>query len=274
MNSSFADQSDIARQFDFRNKLCLVTGGGSGIGAVIGAAFARAGGRVIVADVNPAAAEQTAALIRSEGGHSVPAELDVRCQHNIDVLLESLAPELGAPDVLFNAAGIMNLEPFGAISRGAMEDVFSVNVIGLFLVMQSVAARMANAGKCGSIVNVASVAGRRGTADGLAYSASKAAVISLTQGASQALAPKGIRVNAIAPGPMKTPMWQMITEVHGQGRLGLSSEKYEEFAASRSPMKRIGTAEDLIGTVLFLSSPASQYIVGQTINVDGGAILN
>ncbi|WP_296747188.1 glucose 1-dehydrogenase [Mesorhizobium sp.] len=255
---------------DFAGKTVLVTGGAAGIGRAVAAAFAVAGAKVVVADVRK---ERTVAAAAEIGRGAVPLELDVADVANIGVRLTKLADEVGRIDVLVNNAGVFGMEPLLNVSTENFDRLFNVNVRGLFFVMQAVARQMKSDGKGGSIINMASQAGRQAEPASSVYAATKAAVISFTRSAAIALVKDGIRVNAIAPGVIETEMWDRIDELYAR-QYGVAAGEKRRQAGAAVPIGRMGTPAEIASVAVFLASADSEYIVGQTLNVDGGNILS
>ncbi len=250
-------------------KVALVTGAASGIGAAIAAAYAREGARVIVADL---ALHQASAVAETLGNRAFGLAVDVRDEASIAAAVASAIAGAGRIDVLVNNAGVFGVQPWGSITAAEVERIFSVNVRGLLFMTQAVTRHMVAQGG-GTIVNLASGAGRQGNPFSVVYSASKCAVISLTQSAALAFAKQGIRVNAIAPGGVLTPMWDRVDAEYGAA-LGQPKGSMTEAFAKSVPLGRMATPADYLGVAIFLASGESAYMTGQTVNVDGGLFLN
>ncbi|MEQ8331768.1 glucose 1-dehydrogenase [Nisaea sp.] len=241
------------------NKLALVTGAGQGLGAAIAGGFADKGARVICADIDAGAARSAARDIEAGGGTAFPMQLDVSDRVATDRAAAECAERHGPIDILINNAGIC---PRNRIDSPDVEETWrramAVNLDGtLHMSLAFVAQLRATRGV---IVNMASVAAFVSTATSLAYSTSKAGVKMLTQSLAQELAADGIRVNAIAPGPMKTDITLPTRE---------DPERYRQFL-TRIPLGRFGDPEELVGPALFLASDMSTYVTGTTLVVDGG----
>lgn len=243
---------------EFEGKVVLLTGAATGMGHHISRAFATRGAKVYATGLEPPAdLGDTSATCLA---------LDVTSDRSIEAVLERIAAEAGRLDILFNAAGIHSGQSWGELDRSNATQVFQVNAVSMMMVIQASAKLMkANGGS--SIVNIASIAGRTGFAP-VAYSASKAAVINLTQSAALAYAGAGIRVNAIAPGPIETPMLAGIRS----GKPDLQT--FDEAWLKTIPLGRYGKVEDLTELTMLLSSERSAYITGQTFNIDGGQLMN
>ena len=251
------------------NKVAIVTGAAQGIGRAIAARYVAEGAKVVLADIGGEAIRKTAAEI---GGGAVGIPLDVTRQESIDALLQQTLETFGPVEILVNNAAVFNMGPILEVTREQYAKVFSVNVEGLLFTLQSAARQMVAQGVKGvkgRVINMASQAGRRGEALVGIYCASKAAVISLTQSAGLGLIKQGIRVNGIAPGVVDTPMWDEVDA---------SFARYEDLALGEKkkavglavPYGRMGRPEDLAGAAVFLASDEAEYVVAQTLNVDGG----
>ena len=249
-----------------KDKVAIVTGGARGIGRAICARYAEEGARVVVADLD--AAEATAAA-SSIGRGALGVALDVTDQGSIDRLVETVAREAGRIDVLVNNAGVFDMAPLLEATRESYRRVMAVNVEGLLFTLQAVARQMVRQGQGGKIVNFASQAGRRGEALVAVYCASKAAVISLTQSAGLALIEHGINVNAIAPGVIDTPMWDQVDALFAKYENLPIGEKKRRVGRA-VPYGRMGRPDDMVGAAVFLASEDADYVVAQTLNVDGG----
>jgi len=251
--------------FDLNGKTALVTGGGRGIGRFIALGLAEAGAHVVVASRKLAACKRVAEEIRSAGGSATALEADVAAPESIDRLVEQTVAVNGRIDILVNNAAIVWAAPTLDYPLEAWDRVFNVNVRGLFYLSQLVARHMRDAGG-GSIIHISSISARRGDSDEsqpvVAYNASKGAVEALTIDLAVKLAPHGIRVNAIAPGPFLTEMMKHISD---------DPEKLAAYNAER-PLGRSGGEDDIKGAVVFLASAASGYVTGQTLVVDGGTL--
>lgn len=184
-------------------------------------------------------------------------------------MVEAVVAQFGRIDILVNNAARFDMAPILEITRASYEKIFTVNVEGLLFTLQAVALRMVEQGQGGKIVNMASQAGRRGEALVGVYCASKAAVISLTQSAGRDLIRHGINVNAISPGVVDTPMWDQVDALFAKYE-GLQPGEKKRQVGAAVPYGRMGVPEDLAGAAVFLASADADYIVAQTLNVDGG----
>jgi NAD(P)-dependent dehydrogenase (short-subunit alcohol dehydrogenase family) len=251
-------------------KVALITGAARGIGAAFAAAYAREGARVAVADIDVTAAKKTAAAI---GEPAFPIQLDVTEQRSIEAAVAEVIDRTGGIDILVNNAALFDLAPILDIRRESFERLFAVNVAGVLFTLQAVARGMILRGQGGKIINMASQAGRRGEALVAVYCASKAAVISLTQSAALNLIPHRINVNGIAPGVVEGEHWDQVDALFARYENRPLGEK-KRLVGAAVPYGRMGRAEDLTGMAIFLASSESDYVVGQTYNVDGGNWLS
>jgi D-sorbitol dehydrogenase (acceptor) len=249
-----------------KDKVAIVTGGARGIGAAIVDAYVAEGARVAVADVNLAAAQETAGRY---GANAFALALDVTKSASIESAVEAVASRWGGIDILVNNAGVFDMGPIVEITEESYDKIFAVNVKGLLFTLQAVAKRMIARGKGGKIINMASQAGRRGEALVAIYCASKAAVISLTQSAGLDLIQYKINVNGIAPGVVDTPMWDHVDSLFAKYERRPLGEK-KRLVGEAVPFGRMGLSDDYRGPAVFLASSDSDYIVAQTLNVDGG----
>ena len=247
-------------------KTALVTGGARGIGRAIGERYAKEGAAVCLADIDADAANGAAGAI---GGGAFGLRLDVTDQASIDAAIDAVVDRFGGLDVLVNNAAVFGMAPIVEITRENYRKQFGVNVEGLLFTLQAGARQMIAQGRGGKIVNMASQAGRRGEALVAVYCASKAAVISITQSAGQDLIKHGINVNGIAPGVVDTPMWDEVDALFAKYENLPIGEKKRQVGLA-VPFGRMGKPEDHVGAAVFLASSDSDYVVAQTLNVDGG----
>ena len=251
------------------DKSAIVTGAGSGIGRAIALRLARDGARVVVADVSDDNGRKVADEIARAGGQSRFIKVDVRDRQQVQAMVDHAVREFRGLDILVNNAGVGKIIPFFETTEQDWDFMFDVNCKGLLFASQAAARVMVNQGRGGKIVNLASQAGRRGEALVLAYCASKACVISMTQSMALALAPHKINVNAVAPGIVDTPFWEEVDRQFARlNNLPIGEPKRR--AVATIPLGRIEQPTDVAGAVAFLCSPDADYITQQTLNVDGG----
>lgn len=250
-------------------KVAIVTGGAQGMGRAISLRYAAEGAKLIVADLNRAGAEAVAGEIEANGGEAIGIAIDVRVRAQAEAMVTAAVERFGGVDVLVNNAGVIKILPFLETSEADWDSIFDVNCKGMLFCSQAAARRMIEQRRGGKIVNLASQAGRRGEALVLAYCASKACVISMTQSMALALAEHKINVNGIAPGIVDTPLW---IDVDKQFAKLLKMEVGEPKATfvKAIPLGRIEQPEDVTGAAVFLASADSDYVTQQTLNVDGG----
>ncbi|NHB75949.1 L-iditol 2-dehydrogenase [Rhodobacter calidifons] len=245
-------------------KTALITGGARGIGLAFVEAYLREGAKVAIADLT--GAQEAAARL---GDRTIGLTMDVTDQASIDAGVKAAADWGGGIDILLNNAAVFDLAPIVDITRESYDRIFAVNVAGTLFPLQAVARLMIAQGRGGKIINMASQAGRRGEALVAVYCASKAAVISLTQSAGLDLIRHGINVNGIAPGVVDTPMWDQVDALFAKYEGKPLGQKKREVGAA-VPYGRMGRPEDMTGAAVFLASAEADYIVAQTLNVDGG----
>lgn len=242
-----------------RQKVALVTGGGSGIGAAVCRRFAEEGAFVVVADLDRAAAERVASEIKHRGGRAMALGVDVRDRAAVEEMVKRVEEECGGLHILINNAGITRDNLAVRMTEEDWDLVVDVNLKGTFFCSRA-AFRPMRRQRYGKIVNTASVA-VRGNLGQANYAASKAGIIGLTRTLAIEFARAGICVNCIAPGFIETPM-----------TAGLP-EKVKEEALRRIPLGRFGKPEEVAELHLFLASPESDYITGQVFFIDGGASI-
>jgi len=251
-------------------RTALVTGAARGIGLSFAQAYAAEGATVALGDIDLPRAEAAAAAI---GPQAFAVQLDVTRQESIDAAVSAVVQRAGGLDILVNNAALFDLAPITEITRASYERVFSVNVAGALFTLQAAARAMIRQGRGGKIINMASQAGRRGEALVAVYCSSKAAVISLTQSAALDLIEHRINVNAIAPGVVEGEHWEGVDALFAKYEKRPPGEK-KRLVGEAVPYGRMGRAEDLTGMAVFLAGPESDYVVGQTYNVDGGNWLS
>jgi NAD(P)-dependent dehydrogenase (short-subunit alcohol dehydrogenase family) len=249
------------------DKVAVITGGGSGLGRASALRFAAEGAAVAIADLSPAAAEETVALVEKEGGQALGVAMDVADAASVDSAFDVIATRLGRVDVLLNSAGIASRGSVANAEEADWDRCFAVNVKGTFLAARAALRHMEPAeGQSGSIINIASVAGLVSVENAAAYCASKGAVISLTRSMANDLAPRRVRVNCICPGTVFTPLMEPLIMARGGGDyhkgMAMTLEKY--------PIGRLGNPDDIANLALFLASEEAAWMTGSIIADDGG----
>lgn len=255
------------------NRHALLTGAGGGIGLAVATAYLAEGARCSVVDISPQPGTELASLLASHPDRLHYISADVTQMAQIDALVARAEQGLGAIDVLFNNAAVFDMAPLLESDEAMYDRLFAVNVKGAFFVMQKVLARMVELGVKGSVINMASQAGRRGEALVSHYCATKAAVISYTQSAALAMAPHKIRVNAISPGVIATPMWKHVDALFARYENLPIGEKKKRVGEA-VPLGYMGAPADIAGPAVFLASDEASYITAQTLNVDGGSVMS
>lgn len=264
-----------------QGKVAVVTGGGAGIGRAICLALAEEGARVAVTDLQPEWADQARAEIQSCGGEALALPLDVTRREQFAEVVRETVNRWGRIDLWCNNAGVSSMKRFLDLTEADWDFNMDINARGVFLGAQAAARQMLDQtpdpanGLRGKIINTASMAGKRGNAPFLAhYVASKFAVVGLTQAAAGELAPYGITVNAVCPGYVATSMQsreaQWEAELRGGG---LDADGVRQLYINDTPLRRLETPQDVAGVVVFLASPAADFITGEAINVNGGAFM-
>ncbi len=251
-----------------QDRHALVTGAGGGIGLAVTEAYLCEGAACTAVDLPAQPPAAIAALMRRHPRLAYRG-VDITQPAAVHALLDGVA----LVDLLFNNAAVFDLAPLLDSDERMYERLFAVNVKGMFFTMQAVLARLVKAQRRGSVINLASQAGRRGEALVSHYCASKAAVISYTQSAALAMAPHGIRVNAIAPGVIDTPMWAQVDALFARHE-GLRPGEKKAAVGRAVPLGRMGVPGDITGAAVFLAGEESTYVTAQTLNVDGGNVMS
>ena len=246
--------------FRLDGQVALVTGGSKGLGKIMAFGLASAGARVAICSRNADEASQVAQEIAAESGQTVIGlRCDVSDAEAVPALVETVASELGDVNVLVNNAGVNIRGPIDELEFDSFRKVFQVNVDGVWLASRAVVPAMKAAGG-GRIINVASTLGLVGLANRTPYASSKGAVVQMTRALALELAPHNILCNAICPGPFLTPMNLPIKD----------TEEAKKNIVGAVPLGRWGELQEICGAVVFLSSPASSYMTGSMLTVDGG----
>lgn len=245
-------------------KVALITGAGSGIGRVAAELFAGEGAAVAVVDLNGEAAKETVAAIVDMGGRAMALTANVASGSEIGKAVAAAAEELGGLDIVYNNAGVGSTGSVIEATEDDWDRCFAVNVKGTFLTSQAAVPFLAEGG--GAIVNQASVAALVGVQGFAAYCAAKGAVVALTRSMSVDLASRGIRVNALCPGTVYTPLMEPLMRMRGDGDLEAGLAK----TALKYPIGRIGTPIEIAQAALWLASDEASFATGAIFTVDGG----
>ncbi len=242
------------------NKVAIITGAGSGIGKETALLFAREGAKVIVADINEINGRETVAEIKNTGGEGFFVKLDIsNNQQSRQMVMETLQ-KYGKIDVLINNGGIVQDALISKMTEEQWDRVININLKGAFNCIQAVVESMAGQGS-GVIINTSSVVGLYGNIGQANYSAAKAGLIGLTKTLAKELGKKGIRINAVAPGFIMTPMTSNVPE------------KILEVMKEKTPLRRLGKAEDVAHAYLYLASDEANFVNGAVLSVDGGLVI-
>jgi NAD(P)-dependent dehydrogenase (short-subunit alcohol dehydrogenase family) len=249
--------------FTVEGRTIVVAGGAGGLGRPIAESLVNRGARVVIADIDERAAEDTAEALRSAGGMADAIALDVVSPQSCAAAIAHAAAKWGRLDGLVNASGIYKVAPALELDDRDWERTIAINVTGAFRIARAAGRIMVQQG-AGRIVTLASVSSAVSNPRYAAYASSKAAVAHLTRVLAVEWAPHGVTVNAIGPAVIPTPLSQPI----------LADDRQRQAALARIPMGRFGTPEDLVGAAIFLLSPAGAFVTGQTLFVDGGRTIS
>ncbi len=247
--------------FDLTGQVAVVTGSGSGIGQTIAVGLAESGADVVITELpgKEEAAQKTAAEVEKRDQQALTVTLDVTRLETIRDMVSQVVDHFGKIDILVNNAGIIIRKPSLEVTEEDWDQVLDVNLKGTFFTSQEVAKVMKN-NNGGRIVNIASINGVVGFHERAAYCASKAGIVNLTRVLAIDWADYGINVNAVGPNYLMTPLTEKI----------FANDEFRNDVLYRTPIKRIGTPEDVVGAVIYLASPASSFVTGHTLMVDGG----
>lgn len=247
---------------NLKNKVALVTGARQGMGKSHAIALAKQGTKVVVTDINQADCQKVVDEIKSFGGEATAFKMDVLNKSEVDSVVAAIVKKFGQLDILINNAGIVQFKPFLELSEEDWDRTIDINLKGEFLCAQA-AAKVMKEQRGGAIINIASVAmGQQGIGmPNIAhYCASKGGIAAMTEALAVELAPFNIRVNAVAPGMIETPMIDVVK----------SNPKMLEAMLQRVPLKRVGRPEEVSELVVFLASDSSSYMTGAVVIIDGG----
>lgn len=262
-----------------KGKVAIVTGAARGIGKGIAVGLAKAGANVVVSDLGGSTRQWSYRLadgdelvlaakeIEARGVRSLAVPCDVTFANQVEQLFDVTTAEFGRVDIVVNNAGIVHFGPVAEFEEETWERLFDVNVKGVFLVSRAAIPHLAKT--AGSIINIASVAGKRGYANGAAYCGTKFAVVGITQAMAAELGPQGIRVNAICPGILATAMWNdHLSGIMGEGLGKTGREAFDSAVSQFIPLGREQTPEDIAGAAVYLAQAPN--VSGISVNVAGG----
>jgi sorbitol-6-phosphate 2-dehydrogenase len=253
------------------DQIAIVTGGGQGLGQAICQRLAEEGAHIVVADINTSTAEQTAAAIRERTDRTaIAVQVNVTDEGQVESMVQRTVDEFGRLDILVSNAGVLRSGPIEGFDAGDWQFVMNVNLFGYFLCAKH-ACRVMMEQRSGTIIQINSKSGKKGSFKNSAYAATKFGGIGLTQSVALEMAEYGVRVNAVCPGNLlDSPLW--VNSLYGQyaQRWGITEEEVRQRYVDQVPMKRGCTYEDVCKVVVFLASEQSSYMTGQAINVTGG----
>ena len=241
-------------------KIAIVTGGARGIGKAISMSLANEGATIAIVDINEEAAQETADEMNKAGFSAKGYKANVASPEDVNAMVKAVIKDFGQVDILVNNAGITRDNLIMRMSENEWDLVIDINLKGTFNCIKAVTRPMMKA-RSGKIVNIASIVGVMGNAGQANYCASKGGVIGLTKSAARELAARNINVNGVAPGYIQTEMTEVL------------SDEAKEWFMNNIPLKRAGSPESVASVVTFLAGPDSEYITGQTINLDGGMVM-
>lgn len=238
----------------FTNQVVVITGAAGGIGKGLAAAYAKQGAVLVTADVDEEAGERNARELNESGGEATFVKTDIRKEQDVIRLMDTAVAEYGRIDILINNAGVSRWKPVYELTAEEWDDVLGINLRGTFLCSREAAGRMKQAGRKGSIVNIASTRAFMSEPDSEAYAASKGGIIALTHALAVSLGPDGIRVNCISPGWIETGDYSALRETDHK----------------QHPAGRVGRPEDVFRACCYLTDPDNDFVTGVNLMVDGG----
>src|SRR6266404_664911 len=257
---------------ELSGQVAIVTGAGRGIGRATALELAGLGADIVVAELDQAGAERTAAEVKGLGRRVSAVRTDVTSRADLKAMAERARAEFGRIDILVNNAGIYRAALPLDVTEEHWDAIMNVNAKAVFFASQAVLPAMI-AQRRGAIVNLASMAGKIGSPNNLPYNVSKAAVFSMTKSLALAHAKDGIRVNCVCPGFVETDMWTKVARDQG-AVMGISAEEFTRRRAQAVPLGRMERAEDVAAVIGFLASDRAGYVTGQALSVDGGLVMH
>lgn len=257
---------------ELHGQVAIVTGAGRGIGRATALELARLGADIVVAELDAGSADKTAALVQDTGRRAAVIPTDVTKRAELAAMVERTVAAFGRIDVLVNNAGIYRAAAVLDVTEEHWDAIMTINARAVFFASQAVLPTMI-AARRGSIVNLASMAGKIGSRTNLPYNASKAAVVSITKSLALAHAADGVRVNCVCPGYVETDMWTAVAREQS-ALLGLTPEEFNKKRLESVPLGRMERPEDVAQVIGFLASPRAAYMTGQALSVDGGLVMH
>ena len=257
---------------ELNEQIAIVTGAGRGIGRATALELARMGAAIVVAELDPDNAKRTAGEVDSLGRPSLAIQVDVTRRADLDAMVRRTLERFQRIDILVNNAGIYRAAATLDVTEEHWDAIMTINAKAVFFATQAVLPTMI-AQKRGSIVNLASMAGKIGSKTNLPYNVSKAAVVSMTKSLALAHAADGVRVNCVCPGFVETDMWTAVAREQG-ALLGMSAEEFTRQRQRTVPLGRMERPEDVAAVIGFLASDRAGYMTGQALSVDGGLVMH
>jgi meso-butanediol dehydrogenase/(S,S)-butanediol dehydrogenase/diacetyl reductase len=257
---------------ELKGQVAIVTGAGRGIGRATALELAKLGADIIIAELDQAGGKRTAEEVGALGRRVVVTATDVTSRADLAAMVDRGKADFGRIDILVNNAGIYRAASTLDVTEEHWDAIMNINAKAVFFATQAVLPVML-AQKRGSIVSLASMAGKIGSKTNLPYNASKAAVVSMTKSLALAHAADGIRVNCVCPGFVETDMWTKVAKEQG-ALLGMTPEEFTRQRAAQVPLGRMEKPEDVAHVIAFLAGPRSGYMTGQALSVDGGLVMH
>jgi NAD(P)-dependent dehydrogenase (short-subunit alcohol dehydrogenase family) len=256
----------------FKDHVVVITGAANGIGKACVERFGREGARVALLDIDAEGLRTTVAECMEEGFEVVDMVCDATDAEAVQDAVKTVHEKWGRLDVLVTSAGVYTAAPLPEVPLDQWKRTLEINLTGVFLVNQAVSSIMMEQGR-GSIINIASMAGKTSWPATAEYSASKTGVIGLTRSVAMELAPYGVTVNAVCPGNTLTEMVRSVAGIVGEAE-GMTGPEWLEMRANDCPMGRLGQPWEIAGVIAFLASEDSRYLTGQALEVDGGMVMS
>jgi len=257
---------------ELQGQVAIVTGCGRGIGRATALELARMGADIVIAEIDAGGADKTAALVKDLGRRAVVARTDVTKRADLTAMVERARAHFGRIDILINNAGIYRAAATLDVTEEHWDAIMTINAKAVFFATQAVLPAMI-AAKRGSIVSLASMAGKIGSKTNLPYNASKAAVVSMTKSLALAHAADGIRVNCVCPGFVETDMWTMVARDQSK-LLGMTPDEFTRAREKSVPLGRMEKPQDVANVIAFLCTDRAGYMTGQALSVDGGLVMH